>query len=259
MITHLWVDYPVSELQRARDEFWYRWNQALTHSHGGHSVVSHVVRQTTYLSRAHPPAIYMRNTWPYPFDDENDPSLNPPAGAFMSSYAHPPRPPATGALSSASKRVHVESSALGKLTEQAVTEVKRQKRQQLGEQSEHNKVVYICDACDVRSGSRADATTHLVSTKGDHATCSRYTEDVEASSLMMSVPREVTVESGKISENFGWKKDDLVVHCPTCHLIMTDKVSHCCFFVLGSLERLSFSPISPVGIFSCLNEKHNKL
>lgn len=84
--------------------------------------------------------------------------------------------------------------------------------------------LYFCDVCDeveIMVGHRV-AEEHL--RESGHVSCSRYARLPDngakgSEKVELIIPRDIFV--GEIS---GHREDDIVVFCPTCHLLTSDKV-----------------------------------
>ena len=225
-------EYPKGQLIRARDIFALRWHQVLNTA-GLPKLLrnpdANAISSVDFMHRNSPPDVEMLNTHVYPFleaDAIKRPihqlisqrgSMNPPKTVNSSPG---PNDPVIRKGKRKKKARHKASDSSS-----ASSSSPPEKRPGLSSNGRAARVFYSCDCCDEAGvlTTKVAALGHLA--ESGHASCSRYQERPAVAPMAQLVaPRCVVALNEDQMEDFGWNKGETVVYCPTCHLIMPDKV-----------------------------------
>lgn len=197
--------YPLSELKRARDDFAARWHNAMRFDPR--------LRDMHEQHYRFPPSIRMTNCTEYPFEQEDTMSQMPPVPSH-SNVTSPQLPKIPG------PRVRYQVDCK-KLTEAIFSP---QPTKMHCSVDEIPPSFFVCDNCPSTFGSQLEADKHLK--EQQHISCSSYSTipDLENDNSPMVVLRQPRVIYNGLVPSFNWLSDTMVVLCPSCHLILPDKL-----------------------------------
>ncbi|CAI2738117.1 unnamed protein product [Dicrocoelium dendriticum] len=210
--------YPFAELKRARDDFVARWHHAMR--------FDPKLRDLYEQHHRSPPSIRMINCTEYPFEQEDTVSQMPPIPSHSDTPT--PQPPK---LPDPRMRFQLDCQ---KLTEAIFSQQSAAARRSVDEDAPS---FLICDNCSSTFPSKSEAERHL--RQQQHTSCSSYSSipDPENEDSQMLVLRQPRVVYNGLVPYLNWLSDTMVVLCPTCYLILPDKVSRMSFGVLSLLIK----------------------